>query len=220
MEVGEKKDLKKLLDDIKQGVRSEYKLLSDYGPVWARNHRAVSKAIALYDQGPERPYTRQQRPLNAIWFGDAGTGKTYQAEELCISGNHRMFKVPMNQLKKGWYDGYNREEIILFDDFRGSTMTPNEFLNLLDGIPRLNVKGAFATNKATLLLFTSPDHPINWWPKWYAKTENNWAQVKRRLDKVIHCISQDQREETRLDEANLYKNQVETIRITADNEHE
>lgn len=185
-------------------------MFNKYGPTYARLYKSIDHCISLV-QKPQ-PYKRTAKPQNAIWFGKAGSGKTYAAEQQAIDGNLSLFKLPISQLKKGWYDGYNNEDIILFDDFRGSSMEPHEFLNLLDGLQRLPIKGGYITNLSTTLFFTSPDHPINWWPKWYAKDDNNWAQVKRRLGDIWWCDEQKYIK-TDNEEYNLYKNNIETIKI-------
>lgn len=176
-----------------------------------RNYRAVDHCIKLL-KPRDKIYQRVEKPANGIWFGKAGSGKTWAAEQTAIDAEMTMFKMPIAQLKKGWYDGYDGEEIILFDDFRGSCMEPHEFLNLLDGLKRLPIKGGHEENKSRVLFFTSPDHPINWWPKWYAKDPNNWAQVERRLQKVYSCENQEATE-TDIRDSSFYKIEIETVKI-------
>lgn len=203
--------LHNLLQEIKEGNHNKLALQDKYGPIYTRAYRGVAHAIELYRK--PKVYQRKEKPKNAIWFGKAGCGKTYDAEQTAIDSEKSMFKIPMRQLKQGWYDGYQGEEIILYDDFRGSSMEPQEFLNLLDGLDRFPVKGNYTPNESKFLFFTSSDHPINWWPKWYAKDENNWAQVKRRLDK-IYMAEDWQVHEIQIDDFNMYKNVIETVKIT------
>ena len=155
-------------------------------------------------------YERPTIPANGIWFGPSGGGKTYQAEEEAIKRGASMYRIPVKQARGGWFDGYAGEEIILFDEFRGSVMPPEEFLDLLNGaVRRLAVKGGFVENRANVLFFTSPEHPINWWPKWYAKNPNNVKQVMRRLDKVFQVQEDHTVIETDVQDYNFYK--IETV---------
>jgi len=199
-----------MIEEIKNGETDKEKLGEKYGATYVRMYRGVDHYIGLMKK--PRVYERTEVPDNGIWFGKAGSGKTWDAEQKAIDRGMSMFKVPIAQIKKGWYDGYGNEEIILFDDFRGGSMEPHEFLNLLDGLERLPIKGSHVANKSKVLFFTSPDHPINWWPKWYAKDDNNWAQVKRRLRKIFYCENQNITE-TDIEDYNVYKNTIETVKV-------
>lgn len=199
-----------MVEDIKDGETNKRKLFETYGPTYLRCYKAVDHAISLIKR--PKPYQRTPAPRNCIWFGKAGQGKTWDAEQHAIDNQMSLFKVPMRQLKAGWYNGYEGEEIILFDDFRGGTMEPHEFLNLLDGLPRLPIKGDFVENKSTHLFFTSSTHPINWWPGWYEKDDNNWAQVKRRLNK-INLVHDRVVTETDIDDVSMYKDVVVSLSV-------
>jgi len=197
-----------MCEEIKEGCDDKAYLFDKYGATYLRIYRGVEHCMQLAKK--PKVYQRTETPANGIWFGKAGSGKTWAAEQTAIDAGMSMFKLPIAQLKKGWYDGYLGEEIILFDDFRGSSMEPHEFLNLLDGLSRLKVHGSYTENKSKVLFFTSPDHPINWWPKWYAKDQNNWAQVKRRLDKVYSC-EDHKATETNIDDSEFYKIEIQTV---------
>lgn len=200
-----------MYEEIKAGETDNAKLFEKYGGIYGRNYKAVAHCMGLVQK--PRAYERTQAPHNAIWFGEAGGGKTWAAEQEAIDQEASLFKVPIAQARKGWFDGYQGEEIILFDDFHGSVMPPEEFLNLLDGLRRLPIKGGYVENKSHTLFFTAPEHPINWWPKWYQKTENNWNQVKRRLQTIF--IAQEQTvTEVPIGDCSLYKHFTETIRVT------
>lgn len=197
-------------DEVKSGSITEAELLQKYGGHYGRYYKAVGHCLRLAKK--PKTYQRIERPANAIWFGPAGSGKTWAAEEFAIQAEHSMWKMPVSQLKSNWYDGYNGEDIILYDDFRGSCIQPQEFLNLLDGMKQFPIKGGFVENKSKYLFFTSPDHPINWWPNWYAKDENNWAQVKRRLDK-IYQMDTHKGIETDVDSSQLYKHFIPIVSV-------
>jgi hypothetical protein len=202
--------LQNLIDEVKEGETSKKALLEKYGAVYVRTYRGIDEAMRLLKK--PKVYQRREAPKNMIWFGKAGQGKTWDAEQVAIDAELSMFKIGMKQLKQGWYDGYAGEDAILYDDFRGASMEPHEFLNLLDGLERLPIKGSFVENTSRFLLFTRSDHPINWWPKWYAKDPNNWEQVKRRLN-VIYFTDQQVSTATDKEEFAIYKNEIETVKI-------
>jgi len=202
--------VEQMIEEVKEGETDKEKLFGKYGSTYMRMYKAVDHCMNLVKK--PKIYERTEIPDNGIWFGKAGSGKTWDAEQKAIDQGMSLFKMPIAQMRKGWYDGYAGEEIILFDDFRGGSMEPHEFLNLLDGLARLPIKGGHVENKAKVLMFTSPDHPINWWPKWYAKDDNNWAQVKRRLRKIFYCENYNITE-TDIEEYKIYQNVVETVKI-------
>jgi len=135
----------------------------------------------------KRKYERKQPPKNCVLFGLSGVGKSYAAEGYAIENDMSMYKINMQQLKQGWYTGWGQEDIMWLDDFRHECMKPHEFLNLLDGLDEIPIKGGSTPFKAQVLLITSPDHPINWWPKWQKKDKNNTTQLLRRLQSIVHC---------------------------------
>jgi len=210
MDSGKTRALAELCEEVKNGETDKEKLFRTYGPTYVRLYKGISHTIDLVSK--PKAYKRTEKPINIIWFGKTGCGKTWDAEETAIQQDASMYKIPIHQLRKGWYDGYAGETIILFDDFRGQSMEPHEFLNLLDGLDRLPVKGNYITNKSKQLFFTSPDHPINWWPKWYAKDDNNWAQVKRRLNIIYECVDWVVTK-TEIQNSNLYKIEMDTTYV-------
>lgn len=168
-------------------------------------HRDMEKA--------KKPYTRNERPENCIFFGDAGAGKSYACEQKAIDNSMSMQAIDMQQLKAGWYTDWEEQDICWLDDFRGEVMKPHEFLALLDNTSKTKpVKGGKVDFNPKAILITSPDHPINWWPKWYAKNPNNWAQVKRRLDRVVH-VHDRALTEVDLSEIEMWKNKDEMIKV-------
>lgn len=204
---GKSKKLADLCEDIKGGLHNKRELADKYGPTYTRIYKGVDHLISLYKK--PKTYERFPVPRNTIWFGNTGSGKTWDAEQQAIDSEKSMFKIPMKQLKAGWWDGYQGETIVLYDDFRGAVMEPHEFLNLLDGIKQFPVKGAFVPNESSIIFITSSDHPINWWPKWYAKDDNNWAQVRRRLNNLYYCENRIITEVAQGDDS-IYKKEILT----------
>ncbi len=185
------KDLKlqDLCEDIKAGKHNKADLFNKYGPVYARQYKAVGHCIDLV----KKPATYSPRlPLKvSIWFGNAGAGKTFACQQLAMDGEKSMWVADCDKILKGWWDGYAGEEIVLLDDFRGEVMKPHNLINLIDNHDASKpIKGGFIMFAPGYLLITSPDHPINWWPNWYLKTDNNWAQIRRRITSIFHCEKQ------------------------------
>jgi len=202
--------LRALCEDIKKGETDKRKLFETYGDAYVRVYKGIDHAISLIKK--PKPYARKERPKNSIWFGNAGAGKSWDIEQTAIDAGLSMFKVPMKQLEKDWYNGYEGEEILWLDEFRGGTMKPQHFLEFLDGLALLPVKNGYAPSQVKYIFMASPHHPINWWPQWYAKEPNNWAQVKRRLDQVLYVCDQVVTK-TDLDNTDEYKLHTESVVI-------
>lgn len=77
-----------------------------------------------------------------------------------------------------WFDGYEGQDVICFDEFRGQCPF-SFFLRLLDGYPvRLPIKGSFTYAAWTKVCITS-NRP---WTMWYPSvTEDDTAALARRL---------------------------------------
>lgn len=217
MDSGKSRKMEEMIREINNGQHDKKYLLQKYEATYARIYRAVDHCIEI---SKEIPDAGQNTPLKVIvWFGKAGQGKSHSARQYLID-NHmkKAHTQTWAKMKKGWWDGYNGHQTILFDDFRGSAMEPQQWMNLVDGEEdQLPIKGSHKENKATLLLFTCPDHPINWWKKWYAKTpdDNNWNQIKRRLvdHGQVFQVADRTSTEVPVDFWDEYKERIENVKI-------
>lgn len=95
------------------------------------------------------------KPL-VVWIcGPTGTGKSALALYLC--GPDRFRKC--GELK--WFDGYNGQENVTFDDFRKANCEWSFLLNILDHykVDDMPVKGGFVPWRPKMIVFTSPNPP-------------------------------------------------------------
>lgn len=170
----------------------------------------------------KRKYQMKEKPIVLAFFGLSGTGKSYGAEQYAIAAEMSMKKMPIQQIKAGWYTGWGQEDIMWLDDFRHGAIQPAELLNLMDGQDELPIKGGSTPFGAKVLIITSPDHPINWYPKWitqgpdfqapWGTIPNNQEQLLRRINHVYLCRKEGEdyiKEDIMRENENLYKNQEE-----------
>jgi hypothetical protein len=82
---------------------------------------------------------------------------------------------------KEWWDGYDKHEAIILDDFR--EWFPFEYLlNLIDRYSfRFEIKGSYRQCTATLIVITCPNAPSSTYDK---TPEESKAQLYRRLDEI------------------------------------
>lgn len=215
METGKQRSRAALAADIIAGETDEKELFIKHGATFLSVYKGVKHCMNLMKE--PKLYTRETPIQTKIWFGKAGQGKTYAAGTYIIENNMtEPFDMDYDKTSKGWFDGYNGEHTIMFDDFRGSSMHPVKWMNLVDGkMKTLPIKGGYVQNRVNLILITCPQHPINWWPKWYQKdSPNNWDQIKRRVARGAVFEVQDHTcTEIPVDFWDEYKKDVETVKI-------
>jgi hypothetical protein len=132
----------------------------------------------------ERKSTKYQQKL-VMWFkGETGEGKTRMATELA-----ELFETDywMSNENLKWYDGYDKQEIAIIDDFRKNMLPDWSYLlRLLDGYGLYApVKGGFTAWKPRIIIITSPASPHEAF-SWINKDgeEQQWdkeEQLLRRL---------------------------------------
>lgn len=128
-----------------------------------RHGRMIKEHIMLH--------TKKRNSFNTciVYWGPTGTGKTTRANE--EYGDAYWFSGSGN-----WYDGYDGEECIIFDDINPSIIPYNFMLQLCQQFQlRLPVKGSFVMCAATTIVVTSNLHPREWWP------DRAWSPLERRL---------------------------------------
>jgi hypothetical protein len=102
--------------------------------------------------------TRTSVP-DVYWFhGRTGVGKSRWvhefADRLELTRGYKTWIAFDSKLK--WFDGYNGQEIVLFDDFRGGECSFNTLLRITDRyITRVEIKGATTWWYPKIILFTS-----------------------------------------------------------------
>ena len=176
-EQGSRSDLAAAVQMLSDGEAMEA-VLDLHPGTFVRYHRGLQAAANLKRQRPVAP-----RHVT-VFFGPTGTGKTETAFRL---GGDDVF-IYQPGVMGGWFDGYDGQRTIIFDEFRGQ-ITWAHLLSVTDKYPvRLQVKGSSAVLLADHLIFTSPVHPINWYPSKLGSPDNV-AQLRRRVDKVVQCAA-------------------------------
>lgn len=117
------------------------------------------------------------RKLTVYWFwGPSACGKSETA--------YKMYpKAWKNGFNKGdfFFDGYDDEKEIIFEDFRGSDMKFSHLLRVLEGYPlRLNVKNGHRNARFTTVVITTPKRPEDT----YRKESEEMFQLTRRITEI------------------------------------
>lgn len=133
-----------------------------------------------YGTGIQKFYFLHQKPRNwktevFVYYGDTGAGKTRAVHE-----QHQGIYVHSGGR---WFDGYDKHEVALFDDFGGSEFKLTYMLKLLDRYEcKVEVKGGMRQWVPKKIYITSNKEPMLWYPNAY---EEHREALWRRLSKVI-----------------------------------
>lgn len=166
---GRRTDLASALACIKGGG-TKRQLIDEHFGAYSRAHRALNEALQIYSQ------PRTWAPTVRVYYGQTGTGKSRKAFSQAIS--------PYVHSGGSWFDGYEGEADVIFDDFGGSEFKLTYLLKLLDRYPmRVPIKGGFVNWIPKNIWITANYAPRDWFPN--AKDEHKKALL-RRISETVH----------------------------------
>lgn len=150
--------------DILTNLRPK-EIAKEYPELFCRYSRGIYKLDSL-DHG------KKWRDIKVTWlWGEPGCGKTRLVME-----KDDVFKL---DYPYKWWDGYDKESILLLDDFRFETKIDTEYLlNLLDGYRmRLETKGSHCWAHWSEVYVTSN----------YPPPLEQIYGLRRRIHEIINC---------------------------------
>lgn len=129
-----------------------------------------AKLVLPYIEPP-----RQIQDINIIWnWGASGCGKTYD----CISKYPDAFRPTTSR----WWQGYDGQEVVLFDDFRANWCEFDRLLVFMDRYPfTVEIKGGSRQVQFHTLYITSPFHPRDMF-----HNNEDINQILRRCTEIQH----------------------------------
>jgi len=151
---GTRSDLEACRQSILQGESTET-LWDEHFPTMVRYHRSMDVYRTV------KQAKRNAPPNIIVLWGPTGTGKTTQA----YTDYPTLFTVSPPKGSGLYYDGYDGELTLLFDDFAGHWMSYTHIKLLLDSRPyRLPVHGGAGQHlQANTIIFTSNRPPSLWY---------------------------------------------------------
>lgn len=169
---GQRSDLKTATDLIVTKKATMKQVMQECPDVYVKYHNGL---LALHEGlQPARDYNNKP---TVLWlYGKAGTGKTRFAMD--------EFGPDNVYIKDGtkWWDGYSHQHCILVDDYDNSWPYRN-FLRFLDRYAfRAECKGGYVEINSPVIIITCEWPPSKFW------TNNELAQVMRRLDNLIEVV--------------------------------
>lgn len=171
---GKRRDLDELADAVRGGA-TDRELARDRGGQFIRFFRGIRELRQAFGLRDNRGVSVQ------VYIGKTGVGKTWRCyEEEAYHGGEIYRPVVTEQ--KVWFDGYQGEKGILFDDWVG-TGSVAWFLQVLDIYPLcVEVKGGIVQAKWERVYITSNLDIPNWWQgQW---SPGHYQALSRRLTRV------------------------------------
>lgn len=128
------------------------------------------------------------KPRNVYWFyGPTGTGKTREATRMMIELYGENW-VSLTGTLRDFFDPYNGEKGVIFDDIRKGSIVWNTLLTITDRYrTSVNVKGSRIPWLAETIIFTSPEHFTGVFTTEKDGERAEWdglEQFKRRIKEV------------------------------------
>jgi len=116
-----------------------------------------------------------------VYCGAAGTGKSRLAYEQFPD----LYELPIG--KDLWFDGYQGQETVLFDDFDGQYPL-SQLLKLFDNyyIRQVPIKGGFVWFNPKRIIITSNYNPQDWYD--YTNRTRQAMGLRRRIITLINFL--------------------------------
>lgn len=141
-------------------------IADDFPSAALRYSTGIIRLKQVYQQGRTQP-----AELWCLW-GKTGTGKTRRVWE--FAEYDKLWVHPGDR----WFDGFDGQPAVLFDDFDGGWFKITYLLKLIDRYPFcVPVKGAYVNWNPKVIYFTSNHHPKDWYTS--AKEEHQRALLRR-----------------------------------------
>ncbi len=173
---GKRVDLEGFKDAVKGGARAR-DLVDDHFGIIARYPKFYHTLTQMY-----RP-ERSEEPVVTLLIGPTGTGKTRRVMDE-FGENPDFWRQPINNGTM-WFDGYDGQSIVLFDDFAGkaSHLHLSTLLQLLDRYTiTVPTKGGHTWWMPSKVFVTTNIEPRHWYT-WENRGEQ-YVALARRFHKV------------------------------------
>lgn len=167
---GQRTDLEEVADMVKTGAALSA-VAAEHPTAFIKYSRGIQALAHILNPSP--PWRNVK---TIVLWGPTGVGKTRAAVE---SGGSPYFVV----MPGTWWDGYEGQDTIIFDDFYGQ-IRHGEMLRWLDGYAvQIPVKGGFTGAHWTTVYITSNTCPDDWYK---GVPEDSKAALNRRFTEIIH----------------------------------
>lgn len=183
LQPGKRTDLDHIKELIDDGS-SFYDLYDYHFGTVVRCEKGIRNYIAMRDT-IEATSTIFEPPEVIVYVGPAGAGKTWHCATNPDYMNGKGYRFPVQMDSKLYFDGYDRQKTLWFDEFSGKTMQFTKFCQLTDRFgARYETKGGsvlvFGLKK---ILISTIQFPHLWW----AGSERFNTDTEQLYRRLTHC---------------------------------
>ena len=170
---GSRNDILVLYEAAKTGKRG-FDLIEACPVSYIKFTRGINEVLTYMDK--PRDFKTEVR----WYYGPTGTGKSRKAYEEANALGSVYIKDPSTN----WWDGYTGQHSVIIDDYRRDMCTFSALLRLFDRYAcPVQIKGGYRTFCSKVIFVTTPKNPAE---TWETRTEEDLAQLTRRIDNVTH----------------------------------
>jgi hypothetical protein len=178
---GKRSDLDSVIQTVISSGGSLRQVAENHPAAIIRYARGIQTLCSLHRAKRERI-----TPTVTVYWGPPGTGKSHKALE---EANALDVGEPYYKGPDKWWDYYDSERVVIFDDFYGA-YPYHYLLNLLDKYQcKIEMKGAITECTANHFFFTSNAHPSEWYKEevWKKPGMLTWSQsaLARRITSIV-----------------------------------
>jgi len=177
-EPGKRNDLAVAVQAINDGQSLREMAEGDHGVAVVKFYKGLTVLRSLRS----KPRNPSDPPPACYWlYGATGTGKTKCAWELGLSFGGAD-DIWMSNGNTQWFDAYDGQPVVIFDDFRSKGTVFAFLLRLTDRYPMLvPFKGGFVNWAPPVIIFTSPNCIRNTFSKRLFHVPEDICQFERRM---------------------------------------
>lgn len=172
---GARGDLHEVTAYIKENKPTIEQVMNTYPVVFLKYAKNLTAMVDMVRSEP-----RSEKPRVIYLYGKAGTGKTRAA--MSIDPNSTYVKDNTK-----WWNGYNGQNVVIFDDWNPPMPNTVEFRNMLTWIDRyqcrVETKGGYVNLNSKTMVITSEYDPAD---KYH---DNALAQIMRRIDTCVEVVA-------------------------------
>lgn len=179
---GARTDLHAVAQEVKRGS-SLKRIAADFPVEYVKHSSGILRL--KFALAPKRNWPMQL----LLFIGPTGTGKTRAAAEWC----EEQGMTPYWKDGTKWWDRYEGEEVVIWDEFYGHCYKFSDLLRLTDRYPfQVETKGGYVEFTSKIIIFTSNQDPSDWYDP--EKIHHpNWSEnpLNRRIQEfgVIRYFS-------------------------------
>ncbi|AXH73075.1 MAG: putative viral replication protein [Capamivirus cipi] len=178
---GQRTDWMAIRDRIMQGA-SEFDIMMEFPMQHGTCSSGIRRMIMLRDKERAK-HADPYMPEVIVYCGPAGSGKTYR----CASDpDYKSDGYCMLQQASGkaYFDGYEGESVVWFDEFGGSLFPFSIFLAIVsEWGTRVETKGSSVVFHPKKILISTTRWPCEWWPESRHFNKDPF-QLYRRISKL------------------------------------